>query len=926
MDLTSNRWPEVRRIYERAIDLSESERTAFVDDQCKGNAELRAEVESLLQAREQAGDFLDRPVVDFKLAADSEQIATARVGQLIGPYRLEAQIGQGGMGEVYRAVRIDGEFERQVAIKLVRGGLDSGTVLNRFRQEKQILAALLHPHIAQLLDAGATDDGLPYLVIEYVDGTPIDEYCEANNIELRSRLTVFLDVCDTVQFAHQRLVVHRDLKPANILVSAGGAVKLLDFGIAKVLDGSARAEWTGTMMMTPAYASPEQIRGEAITTVSDVFSLGVLLYKLLAGTSPYNKDTTNAHALAIEICDHEPPSFSAAQAAAGQKSPRLIPRDLELITRKALRKLPSERYASVDEFARDIRNFLGGLPVTAAKGSTLYRMRKFVGRNRVGVAAAFSALALGTYGIWEIVQQRQIAERRFDDVRELANTIVFDVHDSIADLPGSTPARKVIVQRALEYLSRLEEEGAANLELQRDMAAAYEKIANVQGAPNSPNVGELDGAYRSYQKALELREAVAAREPNSIGDQLALAKIRRIYANFLVMARNDLSGGESQARAALAIGTQLAARYPSDTQIRMELFDDQQVLGDILSDRYAAAPDKLREAAALFEHAGNNLQLLIESSPDDNLLKHKSVVIAWSFADLSRKAGDRQKAVAILERARATLLALEKRSASPKIRSNLAVVDATIGEIQLVDDKPRAAAEAFQRAAEIRRILLAADPANVNLRSGEIANRASLAIATALQGEWIESASAFVNAADEFRSLAEKTGSNDYRQRAALCDVWSGVALEKIGEYAAAKKHYRSALAAYDAALAATPDDSDSIIAKSMTLTRLGQLAISQKDVATAKTQSAAAIRLLEDLTASNASVADIDVALAEAHAGAGDARVSAREFVSARQSYERSATSWRKLTNPGRLNSGGFPLGSLSEVERKLRALDTQN
>jgi tetratricopeptide (TPR) repeat protein len=484
----------------------------------------------------------------------------------------------------------------------------------------------------------------------------------------------------------------------------------------------------------------------------------------------------------------------------------------------------------------------------------------------------------------------------------------------------------VIVQRALEYLSRLDQESAASVELQRDMAAAYEKIANVQGAPHSPNVGELDGAGESYRKALELREAVARRNPSSLDDQLALAKSRRLYANFLVMARNDIIGGEAQARAALAIGTRLAARFPDNAQVRTELFDDQQFLGDILSDRHATAPDKLREAATLFEQASSNLQLLIKSSPTDDLLRQKSVVIAWSFADVSRKAGERQKAVAILEQARATLSDLEKRSASTKIRSNLAVVDATIGEILLVDGQPDAAAEAFRRSLQRRRILLAADPENVNVQIGEIAGRASLAIATAFRGEWAESAIAFVKSANEFRSLAAKTGSSDHRQRAAICDVWSAIALGNTGDYAAATKHYRLALAAYDSALAVTPDDADAIIAKSMTLTLLGQLAVKQKDAVAAKKQSAAAIQLLEGLKAGAASVVDIDLALAEAHAGAGDAHLAAREIASAKQSFELSATIWRRLTNPGRLNSGGFPVGSLSQVEARLREFGAKN
>lgn len=913
MELTSHRWSEVRRIYEQALEFAEPMRSTFVGQACGGDAELRREVDSLLAAREQAADFLVQPIVDLKagMGADTDQ---TRVGQQIGPYRLEAQIGQGGMGEVYRAVRADGEFDRQVAIKLVRGGFDTHTVLNRFRQEKQILAALQHPHIAQLLDAGATDEGIPYLVIEYVDGTPIDKYCETNKADFRTRLRIFLEVCDTVQFAHQRLVVHRDLKPANILVTAGGSVKLLDFGIAKVLDHPDRAELTQTLMMTPAYASPEQIRGEAITTLSDVFSLGVLLYKLLAGKSPYSKDTTNAHSLAIEICDRDPPSFASVSAA--------VPRELELIVRKALRKAPADRYSSVEEFARDVHRYLEGRPVLAAKGSALYRLRKFVGRNRVSVTVSLFALALATGGIWEIVQQRQIAERRFNDVRQLANTIVFDVHDAIADLPGSTPARKVIVQRALEYLDRLEREGAANAELQRDMASAYEKIANVQGAPNSPNVGEVDGADKSYRKAVALREALASGSQSTTADQLALAKSRRIFATFLVLARGDMKAGERMARDALMIGTQLAARSPDDRQIQLDLSDNQQFLGDIISTDLRGDQSRLREATTLFKEAERNVLSLVKSSPTDDLLKHKSVIIAASFADLSRQLGERGAAVASLERARATLLDMATRSANPKIRSNIAIIDATVGEIHLVDGNSQAAAAAFRSAHERRQLLLAEDPSNATSQSNEISNRAGLAIAEAMMGQWTSQAALLAKAADEFHDIAARIGSHDYRQRSSVIDIWSGYAHEKSDQTKAANRFYERALAKYESVLASDAENLDTAISKAMTLIRLGHVALRQKDTESANRYFASASRLADELKAKNPPYADIDFALAESYAGSGDAHAATGNRLEAKTNCEKSLAALRRISNPGVLSSGGFPVQSLAVIEEKLQKL----
>lgn len=307
--MTPERWQQIKGILDLAIALKGPDRAAYLEQACASDEELRREVESLLASNESAGSqFLEAPAVDLTQGMPP----SPRIGRRIGVYQIEEELGHGGMGEVYRAVRADGQYEKQVAIKLVRGGYDSKFILERFRQERQILAGLDHPNIAQLLDGGTTEDGIPYLVMELVEGTPIDEYCQEHDLSITERLQLFRQVCGAVQYAHQRLVVHRDLKPGNILVTKDGVPKLLDFGIAKILGEGAGTETTMTRPMTPEYASPEQIRGGPITTATDVYSLGVVLYQLLTGRSPYRLATRTPHQLAQAITDTEPERPSAA--------------------------------------------------------------------------------------------------------------------------------------------------------------------------------------------------------------------------------------------------------------------------------------------------------------------------------------------------------------------------------------------------------------------------------------------------------------------------------------------------------------------------------------------------------------------------------------------------------------------------------------
>jgi len=301
------RWQQVREILDRAIALPRGERTTYLDQTCDGDEELRKEVESLIDSHHQAGSvFLNKPVADLKIALVEPSRRSSWIGRRIGVYQIETEIGRGGMGEVYRAVRADGQFKKNVAIKVVREGYDTAAVLERFLHERQILASLDHPNIARLYDGGTTEDGVPYLVMELIEGTPIDLYCEEQDLSINQRLDLFTQVCAAVQYAHQRLVIHRDIKPNNILVTTDGIPKLLDFGIAKLLDPAGGGETTMLPAMTPEYASPEQIRGEPITTATDVYSLGVVLYRLLTGRSPYPENTRSRLDLARVICEVEP--------------------------------------------------------------------------------------------------------------------------------------------------------------------------------------------------------------------------------------------------------------------------------------------------------------------------------------------------------------------------------------------------------------------------------------------------------------------------------------------------------------------------------------------------------------------------------------------------------------------------------------------
>ncbi len=612
----------VARIFCDAMNLPAPERSAFLDRECGADDALRAELDSLLAADDNAHRFLE-PMREGGEGKDPN------IGKTLGAWRLVRAIGSGGMGHVYLAERADPAFEMKAAVKVIRGGLWTDALLRRFDHERRVLAGLEHPNIARLIDGGTTDEGVPFLVMEYVEGTAIDRYCDDTRLSLTERLQLFRNVCSAVQHAHRNLVVHRDLKPSNVLVTKEGSPKLLDFGIAKVLEAEGGGDVTETAAraLTPRYASPEQIVTGSVTTTSDVYSLGVVLFELLTGGRPYDTERLSPREMERAITEIEPTRPSAAVQASliadregGKRAlSRRLSGDLDNIVLMALRKEPDRRYGSVEQFSEDIRKHLDGFPVIARPDTLVYRTTKFVVRNRalVGAAAALvlalvAGAAVSVHFALREREQRAIADARFEDGRELAATFLIDVDNAIAT-EGKTAARERIVSTSVAYLDELAAAPGDDPRVLRDVARGYFRVAAIQGDPKSPSLGDAEAALVSARKGQDIARRLSVVDP--VGRESILIAVEAdLLAGDLSRHLGNLDATIEHFRAALVKRERLSETDPgaellpprldtvhfqlayalerlSQPGESIEHFERAAAIGDDLTARYPGRPD-----------------------------------------------------------------------------------------------------------------------------------------------------------------------------------------------------------------------------------------------------------------------------------------------------------------------------------------------
>jgi non-specific serine/threonine protein kinase/serine/threonine-protein kinase len=829
----AERWQQVKSALADALALSGAARAAHLERVGARDPALRAEVESLLAADREAGSrFLESPAA---AAAQMLRQPNRLAGRRLGPYELLEEIGAGGMGEVYRAVRVDGEYEHQVAIKLVRAGVDAEFFGQRLRTERQILAAFQHPNIARLLDGGTTEDGVPYLVMELIAGEPIDQYCERHQLGIAARLRLFLPVCAAVQYAHQRAVIHRDLKPRNILVTADDVPKLLDFGIAKILEPgpiAARADMTinaGRMVLTPDYASPEQLRGEPISAASDVYALGVILYELLTGDKPFrlsDRVTEDGQVLRPVASEPAKPSTVARRRSESGSFPlgspdgasRGLRGDLDNIVLMALHYQPERRYATVERLADDIRRHLEHRPVSARRPTLRYRASVFVARHTAGVVAAalvFLALATGYVATLREAhianEQRALAQRRFDDVRRLADSLIFDIHDSIRDLPGAAPGRRLLIHTALRYLDGLSRDAQADPGLERDLAAAYLRLGDLQGRALSANEGDYTAALDSYRRALALWRASLRAHPADAAARLDLVQTYGKLSD-LTWTLGDPAAALAYSRQTVTQSRLLASGHPQDRRYQIlaavSALDSGYKLYRIRGDRVGAL--------LLVRQATQQLKSLSAAVPQDLLTARRLALAEERQAEILTANGDDAAALSLDQSA---LQVLQTLSAAQPQNTDFLDLEA-FAEFDLADqlEHMRRFGEAEHYGAAARasfRSLSTADPKVGQYHIG--AARTLIVMAkTALDERQPAQARPLLEASLQELSQAASTqqASADFQfARAAaeslLGDVYQALATggrpsspERLREWQSAKQWYVRAVSAFPAGFA----------------------------------------------------------------------------------------------------------------------------
>jgi len=859
--MSPERWNRIQELFIAAADMDGSERDLFLRAECAGDADLLMELRSLLDCDNKSSITISLGV---QQAAASLMLSDSLAGKRIGPYAIIRELGQGGMGAVYLAARADDQYQKQVAIKLVKRGMDTEAVLESFRYERQILANLDHPYIARLLDGGTTTTGVPYFVMEFVKGKPVHEFVVEHSLNLEERCGLFLKVCEAVSYAHRNLVIHRDLKPTNILVTEDGTPKLLDFGIAKVLNPQSTGSTKTTHahgMLTPDYASPEQVRGGLATTAMDVYSLGAIFYELLTGVKPHQLQTCDPVEVEHVICETDPTRPSShSQRLAG---------DLDNIVLMSMRKEPERRYASVDQFGEDIQRHLNGLPVMAREDTIRYRAGKFLRRHRLGAVASFLIACSLLAGVASTAmesrraeqqrriaetersraeshsrlaerhrqiaesehkeadtqrdiaiterkdaeQQRQRAENRLKLLVELANRSLFEVHTAIERLPGAIGARRKIVDSTLAYLNEMSKDAPGDPVLLRTIASAYEKVGDIQGLPGRASLGDEEGAWKSYQTANQLNLQCLRLDPSDFDALITrMGLLQRI--GMLLNARGKSQEALGMYQDALVLAERVVSRQidkrPEEDQklARIQIGIMEHAIAMQLS-----TPDPERAV----KHVEREIELYTAMSkqyPEDTELINSIGSACNQMGKILVSRNQLKEALAQFQKGAQMREALRlQRPDDSVIARNLAVSYGYIGDTLGNPTGPnlgdrKAALEAFHKSEKLMLRLVTADPANLSATADLAA--AQLRIGATLIGpeERNESLATLNKAKAAYETLCAKNPANlTHRQKLASAEYYIGERMRESGATQTALDHYRAALRLVEEILKKTPND-----------------------------------------------------------------------------------------------------------------------
>lgn len=804
--MTPERWQKIKPILEDALDMKPGVRNDFLKKICDDEPMFR-EVDSLLNFGENEVDPFEQSA--FEIVSENKTVSATNslIGRQIGKFKIISELGAGGMGTVYLAERADGEFEQQVALKLIKSGIGSDSIVRRFAGERQILASLAHPNIAHLIDGGTSDENLSYFVMEYVNGETITEFAQNHDLSLEERLKLFREVCSAVLFAHQNLIIHRDLKPSNILVTSARVPKLLDFGIAKLLTTEHNGETaTQHFIFTPEYASPEQIRGENLTTATDIYSLGVILYELLAGVRPFSFDGKNFGQIIETAAQMEPvrPSSRAGRRESDNAKKdtkynthhqKLLRGDLDNIVLKALKKDPERRYASVEQFSEDIRRHLDGLPVFARQDTWSYRAEKFARRNSLVVASVAVAFVILIGGITATTilarrafAEREKAERRFNDVRAMANSFIFEVNEKIDESP--IKARELLVTRAVEYLDKLAGEAEDDIGLQAELASSYEKIGDVQAEYFGSGTGDTAGALANHYKAVRLREKLLARVPDNVEYTLSLANSQLKIADLSVTEGNMPTALENYDRAVAMIQA-VRKNNPNDEFVRRELARAYAKLGQGI-----LRTGSISNALENYEKAAAIIRDVAAQDPSNTKLQHNVSVyesyIGYAKLEMGRTS---EALVHFSEALRIDEQIWRNDTANLENRRNLSTAEQWTGfslrHLNRYDEGRRH----VQKALDIQRSVYEIDRSNIGDVNSLADCNLELGMTIAHSGDQKKAVEYFTEAIALYEIVA-KTDANNLSalRQISFTRMHLGDAVAKAGNGRAALPIYQSAL------------------------------------------------------------------------------------------------------------------------------------